>query len=108
MNNKSYWIYILHCENNSYYTGYTIDLAKRFQSHVNGTGGKYTRSFRPLSIAQSWKIDGNKSRAMQIERFIKKLSRTEKEKIIACPSLLFSALSKNSPKNTSPHHNLED
>jgi len=88
MNNKCYWIYILYCINGHYYTGYTTDVIKRFEAHKNGTGSKYTRSFKPLHIAQCWKIEGNKSLAMKIERSIKKLSRNEKEKIISNPSLL--------------------
>lgn len=89
MKKCQYWVYILLCENNSYYTGYTNDLEKRYQSHVNGSGKcKYTRSFKPLCIAQCWKIDGDKSVALKIERYIKTLSRSEKEKIIAKPSTL--------------------
>ncbi len=89
MDKQCYWVYILHCENNSYYTGYTNDLAKRYNAHVNGTAKcKYTRSFKPLCIAQCWKINGDKMLAMRIERQIKKLSRTEKETIIAHPSMI--------------------
>lgn len=85
----SYWVYILYCKNDTYYTGYTVNMMKRYQSHVNGTGRcKYTRSFKPLHIAQCWKIQGDKSLAMQIERYIKSLSRAEKEKIIRDPLLL--------------------
>ncbi|MFI4918580.1 MAG: GIY-YIG nuclease family protein [Legionellales bacterium] len=84
-----YWVYMLLCNNNTYYTGYTNDLAKRYQSHVNGTGRcKYTRSFKPIAIAQCWKINGDKSMALQLERTIKKLSRIDKEKIIANPLTL--------------------
>lgn len=91
MKNSTYWVYILHCENNSYYTGYTTDIKKRFQSHLDGTGKcKYTRSFKPLRIAQCWKIKGDKAFAMKIEASIKKLSRSEKEKIIANPSILLT------------------
>lgn len=89
MNEPCFWVYILLCENNTYYTGYTNDLQKRFQSHLDGTGKcKYTRSFKPIAIAQSWKINATKAVAMQIERQIKKLSRPEKQKLIAEPSLL--------------------
>lgn len=89
MENQEYWVYILLCNNHTYYTGYTNDLDKRYQSHLNGTGKcKYTRSFKPIAIAQSWKIVGDKAKAMQLERSIKKLSRQEKESIIANPSTL--------------------
>lgn len=88
MNKKNYWVYILHCDNDSYYTGYTTDLDKRYRSHLNGTASKYTRSFKPVSMVFSLKIEGDKSLAMKIEYTIKKLSRVQKEKIIAYPSLL--------------------
>ncbi|MBA3536828.1 MAG: GIY-YIG nuclease family protein [Tatlockia sp.] len=89
MEEQEYWVYILLCKNNSYYTGYTNDLAKRYASHVNGTGKcKYTRSFKPVCIAQSWKIMGGKAMAMQIENRIKKLTRLQKEMIIANPPSL--------------------
>jgi len=89
MTDQCYWVYILHCENDAYYTGYTNDLNKRYQSHLDGTSKcKYTRSFKPLRIAQCWKINGDKSFSMKIERMIKKLSRAEKEKCIANPESL--------------------
>lgn len=91
---KQYWVYILLCENDSYYTGYTTDLTKRYCAHLNGKGRcKYTRSFKPLRIAQSWKVN-SKSLAMKIEQYIKKLSRKEKEEIIANPSLLVRSYNK--------------
>lgn len=89
MEQQEFWVYILLCSNHTYYTGYTNNLEKRYLSHVNGTGRcKYTRSFKPIKIAQSWKIPGDKATAMKVERTIKKLSRLEKERLIANPSNL--------------------
>lgn len=89
MSEQYFWVYILHCDNDSYYTGYTTDLAKRYLSHVNGTGRcKYTRSFKPLCIAQCWKITGDKAFAMETERLIKKLTREQKETLIKTPKKL--------------------
>lgn len=86
---KNYWVYILLCENESYYTGYTDDLTRRYRAHLNATGRcKYTRSFKPLALAQCWQINGDKSFAMQMERYIKMLSREQKKKIIMRPSTL--------------------
>ena len=94
-----FWVYILHCDNGTYYTGYTTDLARRYQQHVTGTAKcKYTRSFKPLSIAQFWQIHGNKAAAMKVESFIKKLGRKEKEQLILSPERLvqiFSCISLN-------------
>lgn len=84
---KRYWVYVLHCENNTYYTGYTINLRERFEAHLKGEC-KYTRSFKPLRVAQCWRIDGDKALAMKIERFIKKNSRLEKEDLILNPAKL--------------------
>ncbi|KTD69228.1 MULTISPECIES: GIY-YIG nuclease family protein [Legionella] len=85
MSEKTYWVYILRCNNHSYYTGYTDNLEKRFQEHLAGKGSKYTRSFKPLSIAQSWVIKGDKSIAMRVERYIKKLSKAQKEQLVLNP-----------------------
>jgi len=86
----TYWVYILHCENNSYYTGYTTNLARRYQEHLNGTAKcKYTRSFKPLKIAQTWQFT-EKSRAMKMEKLIKQLSKKDKELLILFPDRLLS------------------
>jgi putative endonuclease len=86
---KRLFVYILHCANNTYYTGYTDDLTRRYQEHCAGTSKcKYTRSFKPLHIAQSWQIHGDKIMAMKIERYIKKMSKKEKEQLILHPERL--------------------
>lgn len=85
----NYWVYMLNCDNGTYYTGYTTQMEKRYEQHVDGTGRcKYTRSFKPLGIAQCWRINGNKALAMKIERFIKGLSRSQKDQLVAAPGLL--------------------
>jgi putative endonuclease len=89
MKEKNYWVYILHCSNNSFYTGYTDNLNKRYESHLNGTGGcKYTRSFPPIKIAQAWLVLGDKKLALGLERFIKKQSRKDKIGFILSPETL--------------------
>ncbi len=84
---EEYWVYILLCEYDRYYTGYTVNLEQRFQQHVQGTGKcKFTRAFKPICIAQSWKVSGTKALAMKIERAIKKLSKSQKKILIANPA----------------------
>lgn len=91
MNTADFWVYILLCDNGNYYTGYTTDLVRRYQEHQAGTAKcKYTRSFKPLSIAQNWHIHGLKSTALKMEKFIKKLPKQKKELLIANPELLVS------------------
>jgi putative endonuclease len=92
-----FYVYILLCNNNSYYTGYTTNLERRYQEHVKGTVKcKFTRSFKPLGIAQSWKIHGNKSITMKIEKYIKLLNRKTKEYLIQFPDKLLEYYLTNS------------
>ncbi len=78
---KKFFVYILECENQSYYCGYTNDLEKRWQKHLSGKASKYTRAFKPKKISASWELD-TKSQAMSLEAIIKTLSRKQKEKLI--------------------------
>jgi putative endonuclease len=83
-----FWIYILNCENNSYYTGFTTDLVRRFQEHQLGTAKcKYTRSFKPVNIAQCWQV-ADKNLAMKMESYIKRLSKAAKTALIKHPEKL--------------------
>lgn len=79
--NKKYFTYILLTEQNTLYCGYTDDVEKRFQAHLEGKGAKYTRSHKPIKIVYQKEFE-TKSDAMKEERRIKKLSRFEKLKLI--------------------------
>ena len=78
---KKFYTYILLTELNTLYCGYTDDVQKRFQAHLEGKGAKYTRSHKPVKIVYQKEFE-TKSEALKEERRIKKLSRNEKLKII--------------------------
>ena len=42
MENNKFFIYMLECENGKYYTGYSIDIKKRYSLHIKGKGAKFT------------------------------------------------------------------
>ena len=42
-NNKHYF-YVLECNDDSFYAGYTNNLEKRVATHNEGKGAKYTRA----------------------------------------------------------------
>ena len=91
MNNSSnQYVYILECSNGCYYTGYTIDIKRRYQEHIEGSGKcKYTRSFPPIKLAVCWAIESNDaSLALKIEKAIKRLSKQEKSMLIEQPKSL--------------------
>lgn len=75
-------VYILECSDGSLYTGYTNDLAKRLKMHEQGKGAKYTRGRGPLKL-RFHQVFSTKQEAMQIEYRIKKLTRFQKQQIIA-------------------------
>jgi putative endonuclease len=88
MKEKTFWVYILLCINGSYYTGYTDDVQRRFEKHVQGTSHcKYTRSFKPVKILQSWPFP-SKTEALRAEKWIKSLPKNQKERLIASPTLI--------------------
>ena len=76
-----YYTYILLTENNTFYCGYTDNLEKRFNKHLSGKGAKYTRANKPVKIVYS-KEFCTKSEAMKEEARLKKLSHSEKQKLI--------------------------
>jgi predicted GIY-YIG superfamily endonuclease len=46
----SFWVYILHCADNSYYTGYTDNLEKRIVEHQTGEIEGYTSTRLPVTL----------------------------------------------------------
>ena len=76
-----YFVYIIECENGSFYTGSSPDPTKRFKQHRIGDGSKYTRMHRPVRIVYVERCD-NKSLALKREMQIKGWSRTKKENLI--------------------------
>ena len=76
------YTYIVKCRDNTYYTGWTKDLDRRMKAHNSGTGAKYTRSRSPVRLVY-YEAYRTKEEAMRREREIKRMSRKEKEKLIA-------------------------
>ncbi|TKZ36278.1 GIY-YIG nuclease family protein [Brachyspira catarrhinii] len=72
MNN--YYIYIILCENDSFYTGITNDLIKRFDNHKKGKGARYTKLYKPLKYLSVWEVK-DKKLALRIEYYIKTKSK---------------------------------
>lgn len=75
-------VYILRCGDDSLYTGWTNDLEKRLTAHRSGKGAKYTRGRGPVNLVYLEELP-DKSSAMKREAAIKKLSRPQKEALIA-------------------------
>ena len=89
---SAYFVYMLRCRGDVYYTGLTTDIARRYRLHVSGKGAKFTRSHPPEGIAAA-RHCGDKAAAAKVEYAIKKhLHRPEKEALIAAPDTLAQLL----------------
>jgi putative endonuclease len=78
-----YYLYILECKDKTLYAGITVDLARRLREHnTSKLGAKYTRARRPVKLVYSKKFR-NRSLASKAECKMKKLTRTEKIKLIS-------------------------
>lgn len=78
---KKHYVYILRCSDDTLYTGYTTDPARRLEEHNRGVGAKYTRARLPVDLVYV-EEGGDKSWGLRREAAIKKLRRSEKLKLI--------------------------
>jgi putative endonuclease len=77
MKKQNWFLYIIECQDESYYTGITTNIDKRMKAHQGGKGSKYVyaKGFKKLLYTISCK---NKSQASKFEYQIKQLPRKEK------------------------------
>ena len=76
-----WYVYILLCTDNTFYTGISNNPKKRFETHKAGKGAKYTRSHKPIKIVYLEKFP-TKQDVMKREREIKNLHRNKKEILV--------------------------
>lgn len=77
MENKKYYVYMLLCHDQTFYTGTSNNVEKRVATHNAGKGAKYTKTRRPVRLMYTEELE-NKSQALKREIAIKKLSRPQK------------------------------
>lgn len=78
----SWYVYILRCGDGTLYTGTAIDVERRLAVHQAGKGAKYTRGRGPLKLVYQ-EEQPDKGGALRRELEIKKLTRQQKEQLIA-------------------------
>ncbi len=80
---KEWYLYILRCADDSFYTGIALDVNARLEKHNSGKGAKYTKSRRPCELIYFEECPPGRGQAQIRERSVKKLSRAKKEELIA-------------------------
>ncbi len=77
----SWQVYMILCSDNTLYTGISKDVDRRILQHARQRGAKYFRARRPRRIVY---LEGghDRSTASRREAVIKKMVRSEKERLI--------------------------
>ena len=78
---KDYFIYILKCSDDSYYTGVTNNLEKRINEHQSGLIKGYTSSRLPVKLVFSERFTDIND-AIRFEKQVKGWTRKKKEALI--------------------------
>ena len=73
----SYYVYIIQCDNDTFYTGYSKDVDKRMKLHMKGKGARYLRIHKPKRLIYVEECT-SRAEAMKKERKIKLLSHNQK------------------------------
>lgn len=79
---SNWFIYLLRCANGDLYTGISTDVQRRLQQHASNRGAKRLRGKGPLLLEFSQSV-GDRATAQRLEYRVKKLSRQQKEALIA-------------------------
>lgn len=75
------YVYIVQCRDQTLYTGWTTDLARRVAAHNAGRGGKYTCRRLPVRLVYFEEYE-EKSTALKREYALKQLTHKEKLALI--------------------------
>lgn len=76
-----FFCYILRCSDDTFYTGWTTDPARREKQHNAGTGARYTRMRRPVRLVYV-EEQPDRTSAMKRELQIKHLPRAKKARLV--------------------------
>jgi tRNA/rRNA methyltransferase len=78
----SFWAYLLHCADRSYYAGHSDNLEQRLYQHQEGILRGYTYSRRPVELVWAAEFP-TREEAKAAELKVKNWSRAKKEALIA-------------------------
>ncbi len=88
------FMYVLQCNDGSFYTGSTNDLARRIEQHKNGEGAEYTKLHLPIKLVY-YEIFDRVDLAFKREKQVQKWSRAKKIALIKNDIELLKQLSKS-------------
>ncbi|HEY4318383.1 MAG TPA: GIY-YIG nuclease family protein [Herbaspirillum sp.] len=92
-----FYVYLLRCSDQSYYTGHTDDIEARIAQHQEGLIPCHTKRRRPVTLLKTEMFE-SREEALAAEQQIKGWTRGKKEAWIANNFEALKRLSKKSPK----------
>jgi putative endonuclease len=81
----NWYVYIIHCSDDTYYTGISNDVDRRIEQHASLRGAKYFRGRKPQRLVYL-ESGHTRSTASRREAEIKKLSKTGKIQLLDADS----------------------
>jgi putative endonuclease len=91
-----HFVYIVRCADGTLYTGYARDPCARERAHNGGRGAKYTAGRRPVRLVyqEAFRSVG---KALAREYVVKRLTRTQKDALVASASRRRQRTDRRSP-----------
>jgi putative endonuclease len=85
----TWYLYVIRCRDGTLYTGISTDVDRRFAEHQRGgrAGSRYLKGRGPLELVLHKEL-GSRQLASRVEYLFKRLSKTEKEKMISTPACI--------------------
>ncbi len=78
----TFYVYIIECDDGSFYTGQTNSIERRISEHRAGEGARYTKHRRPITLRYVEEVE-TRDDALDRERQIKNKSHHQKAKLCA-------------------------
>jgi len=95
-----FYVYILKCNDESYYTGHTDNIEKRLSEHYSGKMPCYTSTRLPVKLVFMQTLI-SRYEALSAERKIKNWPRKKKEALIKKIGMNFQSMQKGNFHNQS-------
>lgn len=92
---EAFWIYIIECQDGSFYVGMTESIVNRLSSHLMGKGSLHVKHRKWRRLLQCWILFEDRTNVARVEKYIKTLTKTIKEEIVASPELLQQRITNN-------------
>lgn len=73
----TFYVYIIECDDGSFYTGQTNSIQRRMSEHRAGEGARYTKYRRPITLRYVEEVD-TRDEALEREQQIKNKSHDGK------------------------------